>query len=493
MLTIEEIKHFIENDAASRKKQLAKVGDQYYQAEHDIRNYRIFYVDAEGVLKEDKTRSNIKISHPFFTELVDQEVQYLLSGEDGFILSDNPALQKELDAYFNENEDFMSEFYDVLTGCVSKGFEYMFAYKNTDGKITFQCADSIGVVEVKAKETDDHCEYVIFWYVDHIGKDNKKIKRIEVWDSEQTWFYCQEGDGKIIPDDTQEINPRPHTVYETDKQGNAAFEGFGFIPFFRIDNNKKQISGLKPIKDLIDDYDLTASGLSNNIQDTAEALYVVHGFQGDNLDELMQNIKAKKHVGVDEDGGVEIKTVDVPVEARKAKLEIDKEGIYHFGMGVDTAGLKDSSATVSVAVKAAYSLLDLKVTKLMPRVKQFLRKLLKVVLAEINKVNKTDYQQSDVYFNFEPEIPTNALENAQIELTEAQKQQTVINTLLSLSAQLGNELIVQQIFEQLDLDYEEFKDKLPKEEETDPYAATTTLGGVQTTQEPEENGGGVIE
>ena len=219
----------------------------------------------------------------------------------------------------------------------------------------------------------------------------------------------------------------------------------------------------------------------------------MHGFQGDNLDELMQNIKAKKHVGVDEDGGVEIKTVDVPVEARKAKLEIDKEGIYHFGMGVDTAGLKDSSATVSVAVKAAYSLLDLKVTKLMPRVKQFLRKLLKVVLAEINEANKTDYQQSDVYFNFEPEIPTNALENAQIELTEAQKQQTVINTLLSLSAQLGNELIVQQIFEQLDLDYEEFKDKLPKEEETNPYAATTTLGGVQTTQEPEENGGGVIE
>ena len=68
MLTIEEIKHFIENDAASRKKQLAQVGQRYYECEHDIRNYRIFYVDAEGVLKEDKTRSNIKISHPFFTE-----------------------------------------------------------------------------------------------------------------------------------------------------------------------------------------------------------------------------------------------------------------------------------------------------------------------------------------------------------------------------------------------------------------------------------------
>lgn len=61
------------------------------------------------------------------------------------------------------------------------------------------------------------------------------------------------------------------------------------------------------------------AGLSNNIQDTNEALYVVRGFQGDNLDELMVNIKAKKHIGVDDEGGIDIKTVDIPVEARKRR------------------------------------------------------------------------------------------------------------------------------------------------------------------------------
>ena len=310
MLTIQEIKTFIDNDAASVKKRLAKTGLRYYEADHDIKNYRIFFIDADGELKEDKNKSNIKISHAFFTELVDQEVQYMLSGKDAFVKSDNPDLQAELDAYFNDNEDFMAEFTEVLTGAIAKGFENMYAYKNAEGKTAFQCADSMGVVEVRAKETEDGCEYVIFHYVDRIGKDNKIIKRIQVWDDKQTTFYCQEGEGQIQLDASVELNPRPHTIYKKEGDESTYYEGYGFIPFFRLDNCKKQFSGLKPIKALIDDYDLMSCGLSNNIQDTNEALYVVKGFQGDNLDELMLNIKAKKHIGVDEEGGVEIKTID---------------------------------------------------------------------------------------------------------------------------------------------------------------------------------------
>lgn len=65
MLSIEEIKSFIERDASSTKKQLAKTGLRYYEGNHDINDYRIFYIDADGNPKEDQTKSNIKISHPF--------------------------------------------------------------------------------------------------------------------------------------------------------------------------------------------------------------------------------------------------------------------------------------------------------------------------------------------------------------------------------------------------------------------------------------------
>ena len=482
MLTPEQIQAFIDSDRVSKRKQHAAVGLRYYEGEHDIKGNRIFFFDADGNLKEDKTKSNIKISHPFFTELVDQTVQYMLSGKDGFVRSDIPELQSLLDEYFNDNEDFTAELYEILTGCVAKGHEYAFAYKRKDEKTGFQCADCIGVIEVRAKETNDNCDYVIYWYVDKIGKDNKRITRIQVWDDRQTFFYVQEDDGQIKLDHTQEHNPRPHIIYQKDGDETIYFDSFGFIPFFRLDNCRKQFSDLKPIKELIDDYDLMSCGLSNNIQDTAEALYVVKGFQGDNLDELMTNIKAKKHIGVDEDGGVEVHTVDVPYQARQAKLELDEKNIYRFGMGFNSAQIGDGNVT-NIVIKSRYALLDLKCNKLEIRLKQFMRKLLKVVLAEINAEHGTDYQQSDVYFDFEREVMTNAADNAQIALTEAQTRQAEITTILNIRDILGDEEAVKLICEQLDIDYDDIKGNLPAEVPgTDPVQAQAILTNLPTEE-----------
>lgn len=321
MLTIEEIGRFIDNDKSSEKKQNARKGLKYYEGEHDIKDYKMYYVDADGKLQEDKLRSNIKIPHPFFTELVDQQVQYMLSGDTPFMRSDDEKLQEALDDYFGD--DFRAELQECLTGCIAKGFENMYAYKSASGRSKFMTADSLGVVEVRGKDTDDGCDYVIYYYPDRIDKGRKVITRIQVWDANTTTYYVQVANGKIALDDSQEVNPRPHITYK--KTGDDALYydgngGYGFIPFFRLDNDRKQVSGLKPIKALIDDYDLMACGLSNNLQDIGEGLYVVKGFQGADLDEMIQNVKVKKHIGVDADGGVDIKTVDIPYEARKVKL-----------------------------------------------------------------------------------------------------------------------------------------------------------------------------
>ena len=477
MLTVQEIQKFIDDDRASVKKQLAMKGNAYYEGDHDIKDYRIFFIDADGKLKEDKTKSNIRISHPFFTEIVDRLVQYMLSGKDSFIKSDIPVLQEKLDEYFNENEDFIAEMSETLAGVQAKGFDYMFAFKDEDGKTKFEWADSMGVVECEAKYTSDHKDYIIYWSIDRLDKDGNQIIRVRVYDEEQIYYYTRVNDGEIKLDKSVETNPRPHNIYMMDGNGKTGGESYGFIPFFRLDNCKKQFSALKPVKDLIDDYDLMNAGLSNNIQDTNEALYVVRGFQGDNLDELMTNIRAKKHIGVDEEGGVDVMTVAIPVEARKTKMEVDEKNIYRFGFALNTAGLKDTAATTNLAIQSAYSLLDLRANKLEKRLKQFLRKLLKVVLEEINSIDGTDYQQKDVYFDFEREIPTNAQENAQIELTEAQKRQTEITTILNLAGTIDDETKLQLICEQFDLDYQMLKDKFPKEEE-DTAAVQELLNGV---------------
>lgn len=479
MLSKEEIAFFIQEDTCSDRKNLARVGERYYDGEHDILNYRLFFYDADGEIQEDKTRSNIKISHPFFTELVDQQAQYMLNG-DAFIKSDNPELQKELDKVFTD--DFTSELTEVITSTITKGFGYMYCYKDANDNFRFENADSMGVVEVRAKDTDDNCKYVIYWYLDKNTKAQKSVKRIQVWDDKQIYFYTQSDDGAIVVDDTEEYNPRPHIVYRNNNDDESLYyDTLGFIPFFRLDNNRKQQSALKPIKALIDDYDLMACGLSNNIQDSAEAYFVVSGFQGDNLEELIQNVKVKKHIGVDVGGGVDVKTVEIPYQARATKLALDETNIYRFGMGFNSAQLGDGNIT-NVVIKSRYALLDLKCDKLEKNLKKFLREMIRVVLEDINKRNGTDYQQKDVYFEFNREIITNASDNASIKKNEADTKAVEINIMLGLKGVLDDETVIQMICEQLDIDYNEVKDKLPINQEQDVYGAMGVLNNEQEAE-----------
>lgn len=483
MLKTSEIKHFIEEDRTSHKKKMAEQGLKYYEGEHKIMGSRIFYVDADGQVKEDLLRSNVRISHPFFTELADQEVQYMLSGDGNFIRSDNPDLQKQLDLYFNDS--FWSEVYEMLTGCISKGFDYMYAYRMAGGRTGFQHADSMGVIEVQAKNTDDNEDHVIYWYIDQLEREKKTVRRIQVWDKKETYYYMQVNDGEIVRDDKEPLNPRPHIVTKNEK-GEQFGSSFNFIPFFRLDNGSKQFSGLKPIKDLIDDYDLMACSLSNNLQDFTDAIYVVSGFQGANLDEMIQNIKAKKHLGVAPDGGLDIKTVDIPYEARKAKLELDEKNIYRFGMGFNSAQLGDGNIT-NIVIKSRYALLDLKCNKLEIRLKEFLLKLVQVVLDEINFTFGTDYQAEDIYFKFQREVITNAQDNAQIELLNAQKQGQQINNTMAAANVLDEETVIKTICAILDIGYEEIRDKLASEKE-DIQSVRRTLEKVVPDDEGREGG-----
>lgn len=488
MLSTAEIKRFIDDDISSEKKRLAAIGQKYYEAEHDILKCRLFYYNADGKLVEDKTRSNIKISHPFFHVLSEQLSSYMLSFEEHPIRAKETAegLQDYLDQYFDD--EFWSEIGELITGAYNKGFEYVYGFKNEENRLTFQCADSMGVIEVREKDTDDGCKYIIYWYIDRIEKGKKQIRRIQVWSDQETWYYVQSGNtGKIEKDKSVEFNPRPHVVSVDKKTGGKMGSSLGFIPFWRLDNNKKQFSGLKPIKALIDDYDLMQCGLSNNLTDFDTPLHVVSGFEGDNLDELQQNLKTKKIIGVGEGGGVAIQTVDIPYQARQAKASDDEKNIYIFGMGFNPAQVGDGNIT-NIVIKSRYTLLDLKSDKLEKRLKKLLKEILKVVLNEINAEHKTDYQLSDVKIEkFQKQTPTNDSENIANEKTKADTQQVKVNTILNIAANVGDEQTLKALCKVMDWDFDELKGQVEKlKEEQNLADAKKALEGVVVDEEDEE-------
>lgn len=488
MLTEAEIKKLIDDDSLSEKKRKAAEGHRYYKAEHDILQYRMFYYNADGILVEDRVRSNSRICHPFFTELVDQVAAYIMSFKDNPIRAKDTAdgLQDYLDAYFDD--EFWAEIQELITGTNAKGFEYLYGFKNEEDRLTFKCADSLGVVEVRAKDTDNNCEYIIYWYIERVGIDKKIVKRIEVYDKDQIWFYNQLDNGELILDEDVPFNPMPNIVWKHKETGAYYGDTLGFIPFWRLDNCRDQSSGLKPIKGLIDDYDLMECGLSNNLQDFDKPIHLVRGFQGDNLDELQQNIRTKKILGVDDTGGLDILTVDVPYQARVTKAVEDEKNIYRFGMGFNSSQAGDGNIT-NVVIRSRYTLLDLKANKLIKRLKKFLKPIIRVVLDEINAKNSTDYQYSDVKVEFIPEIPTNEQENAQIAQIEAQTEQIKINNIMTAATMIGDEETLKAICGILDLDFDELKGQLQTlNESQNTMNAQATLDGVVTDEQQAEVG-----
>lgn len=452
MLEPGRIASIIAADKYSRRKRQARVGQKYYDGEHDILQNRIFYINKEGNLVEDLTKSNIRTPHPFFHEIAEQEVAYILSNGIQF-KADSEELQEYLKPYFGDT--FIGQIKEVITDTVVRGFGYVYWYRDLKGLTRFCHADSMGIVEVKdGEQTDTVNDYIIRYYPVAV-KDGKTAIRVEVWDKDMTWYYIQSG-GTLVPDPNVRINPCPHILYRDGED--YYYEECDRIPFLRLDNNRKQQSGVKQIKPIIDDYDLMDCGLSNNLQDINEGIYVVRGFKGQDYDELLMNVKSRKVVGVGEKGDVDIKTIDIPYEARMAKMQEDEKNIYRTALAFNASQTGDGNIT-NIILKSRYTLLDMKSRKLIWSIKEFLGVLLQIVIDEINTAYGTMYSVEDVTVAIDPVVPTDEKEDAEIRKLEAETIRERAGVLLDAEAVIGTEVLLKELCNVLGIDYDEAKDK----------------------------------
>ena len=186
-----------------------------------------------------------------------------------------------------------------------------------------------------------------------------------------------------------------------------------------------------------------------------------------------------------ESNGLDIKTIDVPYQARQTKLDLDEKNIYRFGMSFNASQTGDGNIT-NIVLKARYTLLDLKCNKLAPRIKALLEEIVQIVLDEINEENKTDYDLNDVEICLDREIPTNERDNAEIDNTLATMKQTEINTVLNIANYIPEETIIKAICEILDIDYSEIENEVKEvinEKKIDLNSASEKLNNDNTAIE----------
>lgn len=461
MLEPGRITSIIAADKYSRKKKQARLGQRYYDGRHDILDYRIYYINKEGQLVEDLTKSNARIPHPFFHEISEQEVSYILSGGVEF-RTDDEGLGKLLRQYFGD--DFTGELTEVLLDAVVRGFGYIYWYRDAEGHTRFQHADSLGIVEVKDGAADDTVnDYIIRYYPVEV-RDGKTAVRVEVWDRDMTWYYLQSG-GSLELDGNIRVNPCPHVLFQSG-DGSLYYEECDRIPFLKLSYNRKECSRLGQIKPIIDDYDLMNCGLSNNLQDITEGIYVVKGFKGQDYDEMLLNVKSRRVVGVGEKGDIDIKTINIPYEARLAKMQEDEKNIYRTALAFNSSQTGDGNIT-NIILKSRYTLLDMKAKKLIWTLKKFLGVLLGIVLGEINASCGTMYGRADVEIRIEPVVPTDEKEDAEIRKLEAETVREKVGTLLDAAGTLGEEILLQEVSRILGLEEDMVRKKQGQPEEAD--------------------------
>lgn len=439
-----------------------KVSKRYYNKKHDILDYRMFYVDSNNVVREELNRSNYKIPHPFYSELIEQKVNYLLANEIGF-----ETENKELESYLKQyiDADLQMIIADLVEGASLKGLEGLYYYFDSDGKIHFEVADSYNLIFLN----DEYGELaqVIRHYNVKVDRNGKQevIQRAELFTKEGMYSFVKEKSGYVM-DINVELNPRPYKILKIGD--NLYKEKNQSLPFLVLENNKQRTTDLNGIKDLIDDYDLLASSLTNNIQDHDYPLVAVKGYEGDNLDGLINNLKTRKTVSLAQDGDLQVRTVEVPVEARKTKLEITKESIYKFGMGFDSSMDNGDRALTNIGIKSRYSLLDIKVNKIEKRLRKLIQQVLILILQNIKDLTNKSFDITEIEVIITRSAMTNDKEKAEEENLIAQAQLTRVNAILNAGMQLDKTLTAELLAKELGLEVNKVTDFIQSEDYIEP-------------------------
>lgn len=423
-LTIEAvISDLIEDDTNDELKLEMIDGLAYYKNKADITDRKIYYWE-DDTETEDEYATNNQLAHNFFKVLIEQKKNYIAS-QPVVISTDTGDESQDTDFAVAINDALGIEFDDFLQNVVKyasiKGKEWIHPFYDSKGNFRYIRIPAEQIIPIYDNQYNKDLIGAIRYYTEEL-MDNKGNEwdryRVEWWDDKQVLYFVENDSGVIVFDNEKKPNPRPHwQEYNTSNPEQREARGWGRVPFICVKNNEEEISDLRDVKSLIDDYDKNRSDMSNTLEDFHEALHVLKGYGGTELKEFKANMRRYKAVKVDEDGDVSIKTIEIPVEARERHSERLHQDIFTFGMGVDPKTDRFGQNPTGVALKFLYSLLDLKASSMITKTVLALYEFMWFVVDHINRTERADYDYTDLSFTFNKSMIANeseAIKNAQV-------------------------------------------------------------------------------
>ncbi|MFS0655702.1 phage portal protein [Bacillus sp. 179-C3.3 HS] len=395
------LQKMIDKHAGERDQMLEGVA--YYMNQADIKKRNRYFYE-QGIKKIDTEKPNNRISHNWHKLLVQQKVQYLLGKPITFNAEDETFL-----SVVNEfiDEDFDDCMQELLKNASNKGKEWLHPFVDEEGNFDYLRIPAEEVIPVYDSTKKRSLLYAIRYY-DVKTIDDKITRKVELYTDEQIYYYVEDN-GSLVLDFDYENNPESHFY---DKRGKGY--GWGKVPMIEFKNNEEGVSDLIFYKDLIDQYNNNISNNANTFDEMQDLIYVLKNFAGQDLSEFTTNLRHYKAVEVSGEGGLEMKSAEIPMDSANSHLDRLEENIYRFGQGVNNNPDKVGNSPTNVAIKNLYSLLDLKANEAERKFRPALSVFFWFFTEYLKMTGQKEYDHTLLQMTFNRSRMTNELEQVQM-------------------------------------------------------------------------------
>lgn len=416
-------------------------GEKYFRIKNDILNrklneYSIYDRDTRQTIKKiNPNRSDEHLPHSFYKKQVNQKklyvcgkpitISYNLPVDGNKKTEEHKKLEKKVTnlVWDKLGYDFEKLLKNRIVEASNAGRAWIHP-NYRDGKLVFEKYASKECIPIYDTETESYLVgFIHFYKIQDLEQEEDRIY-VEYWDEKEVRYYIEtkQKEETVFVEDVS--RPRMNCHYTREIYDNALNTlvkveklNWGRVPFIEIENNEEKESDLKPIKNLIDAYDLINSNYVNTIEDLKEIVWLINGYGAEDLLAFIENLKVNGVARTnDMMGKIDAKLLDIPYEARQALLKLLKELIYEFGRAVDTSN-KDlvGTAPSGVSLEFLYTDLDLKADDIITSAKVAIYEILWYVLQDLKAEGKilSDINEWDFRIEFNKSRIFNEIEKAQ--------------------------------------------------------------------------------
>ncbi|CEN89559.1 portal protein [[Clostridium] sordellii] len=407
MTTIQWLEEEIQEFINSSNRKLMLTGERYYGVENDILSRKITRPLKSGGEEELKYKSNNKLAHGFYKNLVDEKV--------GYLLTKPYTLKSKNEDYIDKVKDtlgkyFQDTFNELGYEASNKGIGWLHIYINEKGKFDTMVIPSEQIIPIWKSRKHNEIDRLIRFYdvITYEGTKKKTITKIELWFKDKLEHYIKDGDN-IMLDSEEYLNiegEKGHYIKD------GFWEVWGKIPFIPFKNNRIEKSDIKFVKSLIDNYDLSRSDVANFIDEVKNLIFVLKGYGGENLGDFMDKLNFYRAIAIDDasEGSVETLSPNMDIDAIKIHYEQLKRDINECGQGINKDLDKFGSSPSGIALKFLYSGIDLKCNSLEVLFTRAFEELLYFVNTYLRETNQGIYQDEDIELIFNKNIKINEAE-----------------------------------------------------------------------------------